>query len=145
MPEAMTCIGEVARRAKRTRTLPEDVVESAIMREAHRHDAHPRHAKDGFHVLVTRLQLTLGQEFRHGMDGRNRVWFETRNVGHRLSTSRAKTRSDLTLNFVSAKGVAPGLPGAPHASCVAVVRQEPSRLRIRFGHWPRMPPFHAAR
>jgi len=80
--------------------------ESAIMRKAHRHDARPRHAKDGFHVLVTRLKLALSQEFRHGMDGRNRVWFKTRKVGHRLLTSRAKTRPYVTLIFASA----PGLP-----------------------------------
>src|SRR6516162_6967279 len=103
MPEAMTCFGKVARRAKRTRTLPEGVVESAIMREAHRHDAHPRHAKDGFHVLVTRLELTLSQEFRHWTDGRNRVWFKTRKVGHRSWTSPAKTKSDVTLIFASAR------------------------------------------
>ena len=62
MPEAMACIGEVARGADRTRTLPEGVIESAVMGEAHRDHAHPRHAKDGFHVLVTRLELTLSQD-----------------------------------------------------------------------------------
>lgn len=83
-PQTMTGVGEVGRRAKCTRTLPEGSIESPIMREAHRHDAHPRHAKDGLHIFVTRLELTLGQEFRHGMDARNRVWFETGKVEHNL-------------------------------------------------------------
>src|ERR1700683_129189 len=69
------------------------------MREAHRHDAHPRHAKDGFHVLVTRLGLTLSQEFRHGMGLWNRVWFKTRQVGHGLLTVRPETKSHVTWIF----------------------------------------------
>jgi hypothetical protein len=128
MPEAMTCFGEVARSAKRTRTLPEGVIEIAIMRETHHHDAHPRHAKDGFHVLVTRLELTLSQEFRHGMEGRNWVWFKTRKVGHRLLTSRA-TRSDVTLIFASARA---RLRPRPHRQRqFSNMRRDPSRLIVR--------------
>src|SRR6185437_12696420 len=126
IPEAMACISEVARGADRTRTLPEGVIESAVMREAHRHDAHPRHAKDGFHVLVTRLELTLSQEFRHGMGLRNRVWFKTRKVGHSMFAVRAETRSHVTWIFAS----------VPALHMMAGVSEFPfveTAMSIRFG------------
>jgi len=65
------------------------------------------------------------------MEGRNRVWFKTRKVGHRLLTSRAKTRPDVTLIFASAPGRVRLRPRPHSQRRFSNIRRDLPRLVLR--------------
>ena len=128
------------------------------MREAHRQDTHPRHAKDGFHVLVTRLELADGQEFGDGMEGGNRVRLKTRKLGPRFVDEsfkdEARHYTDFRVRSTSTTGRLRSLIGTSKRLCTGpatrmigrvscgafrrnvVVRNE-RHVRRSIADWPR--------